>query len=626
MILYAGSTSEFVRDTTYNRIADILATAFMQYYGRSVSPAEYASWCSSLQYVKNLVVERALDDNMIVLEYELPYCSQRIDCTFFGLSYESFPHVALVELKQWSDAEESDIEGNVVTFVGGAERMVAHPAMQVAGYWEHLWDFVIAFQDEQPLGLSACVYCHNYFRKPAQGLHAACYSGFLQEFPVFTKEDFDQLGDWLYRKVGKGGGADVYNRFMKSPIRPSKKLLEHVSAMIDGQRAFSLLNEQITANNTIVDKVRKATRSGQKTVIIVRGGPGTGKSVIALNAVAELARMGKQVLHATGSKSFTTALRKIVGERGGKLFQYFHSFRPARVAEDELDGLICDEAHRIRESSNFRFTKRSEKSGMRQIDELIRAARVSAFFIDDDQVVRGGEIGSTELIKECASDWNAEIYEFELDSQFRCSGSDDYLAWVEDVLELQGSSQGFRFRTTDRMHFEIVSSPTQLQSIIEGKNQEKANSARLVAGFCWPWSDPLPDGTLPDDVVIGDFAMPWEARDEKGRLAPGIPKWFEWASKPEGVHQVGCIYTTQGFEFDYIGVIFGPDLLYDWDQGEWVGRRENSCDPYLKRSGGDFTQYVKNIYRVLLTRGMKGCYVYFVDKQTEKFFKSRMET
>ncbi|MEM5771881.1 MAG: DNA/RNA helicase domain-containing protein, partial [Candidatus Aenigmatarchaeota archaeon] len=123
--------------------------------------------------------------------------------------------------------------------------------------------------------------------------------------------------------------------------------------------------------------------------------------------------------------------------------------------------------------------------------------------------------------------------------------------------------------------------------------------------------------------VIGDFRMPWEGKENK-KLAKGIPPAPLWAATPEGVNQIGSIYTVQGFEFDYIGVIFGNDLVYDPEKKEWVGKPENSADPMLKKAK-DFTKYVKNVYRVLLTRGMKGCYVYFLDKNTENFFKSRIK-
>lgn len=624
MLLYQGSTQDFVQDTVHNRIADLMRQAYEAYYRRSVSPAEYTSWLNSLQAVENLITHHRLYENIIVLEYELPYCNQRIDCTLFGQGIQGDRNVIVMELKQWSEVELADVEGNVLVPGPGGIHMVPHPALQVAGYHQLLQDFIEAFETEPRLFLSSCVYCHNYSKEKSPHLFAEPFRELLSRFPVFAKEDFEALGEYLRKRLAKGAGLEVFHRFMQSPVRPSKKLLEYASRMIEGQKAFSLVNEQITANNTIIDRVKKATRLPRKTVILIRGGPGTGKSVIALNAVAELARMGKIVFHATGSKSFTTTLQRITGKRAAALFRYFNSFKPASTPENSIDALICDEAHRIRESSNDRFTRRRMRSTLPQIDELIRAAKVSVFFIDDHQVVRPGEIGSCQLIREAAKRWNAELWEFELVSQFRCNGSDGYLAWVNNILGLEENDKRI-LTPADRMEFKIFPSPTALHQAIMAKNQEKPNSARLVAGFCWPWSDPNPDGTLVPDVVIGDFAMPWEGREGK-RLAPGIPPWFEWAYRPEGVHQVGCIYTAQGFEFDYIGVIFGPDLVYDPLHTRWVGQPQRSCDPMLKRAQGEeFTTYVKNVYRVLLTRGMRGCYVYFLDKNTEAFFRSRID-
>jgi len=128
-----------------------------------------------------------------------------------------------------------------------------------------------------------------------------------------------------------------------------------------------------------------------------------------------------------------------------------------------------------------------------------------------------------------------------------------------------------------------------------------------------------------DDVVIGEYAKPWNAKSDTGSLAPGIPKESLWAYEADGVNQIGCVYTAQGFEFDYIGVIFGPYLVYVPEKADWQGDRTKSFDAVVKRSGDRFIQMVKNTYRVLLTRGMKGCYVHFMDKNTENFFRSRME-
>ncbi len=172
--------------------------------------------------------------------------------------------------------------------------------------------------------------------------------------------------------------------------------------------------------------------------------------------------------------------------------------------------------------------------------------------------------------------------------------------------------------------FKVFESPFELEKAIKGKVAE-GNTGRITAGFCWPWSDPDGNGNLINDVVIGDFERPWNAKSGAGRLAKGIPKESLWAYDPNGINQIGCIYTAQGFEFDYVGVIVGKDLVYDLDKQDWEGIKENSYDGAVKRSKDQFTALIKNTYRVLLSRGIKGCYVYFIDKDTERFFKSRME-
>jgi hypothetical protein len=289
-----------------------------------------------------------------------------------------------------------------------------------------------------------------------------------------------------------------------------------------------------------------------------------------------------------------------------------------------IDVLIVDEAHRIGKTSNHQFTKPSDKTDMPQINQLIRCAKTSVFFIDDKQIIRSLEIGNTELIKKVANEYNCSIEEVELPSQFRCNGSDNYIEWLESVL---GHSKEKRIlKHQDNFDFKIVSSPEDLYELIKKKNSENNQTARIVAGFCWPWSKILDkDGELIKDVKIGDFAMPWETNDNISKPPKGYVSWYEWAYKPEGIKQVGCIYTAQGFEFDYIGVIVGSDIKYDKKKDALIGNPEGTKDPVLKRNKENFTDYVRNIYRVLMSRGMKGCYVYFVDKDVEKFFKKRIE-
>jgi DUF2075 family protein len=244
------------------------------------------------------------------------------------------------------------------------------------------------------------------------------------------------------------------------------------------------------------------------------------------------------------------------------------------------------------------------------------------FFIDDWQIVRPNEIGSAGYIREYAENLGCEVSDFTLEAQFRCSGSEAFVNWINNTLGVQ-STANVLWTGDEGFDFRIVDSLEDLDAAIRKKVEEDA-SARLTAGFCWPWSKPNSDGTLVEDVQIDGWSRPWNAKSGAGRLAKGIPKESLWAHDPKGIEQVGCIYTAQGFEFDYAGVIFGLDLTYDPDESKWIGDKTKSHDTVVKRSKEQFVDLVKNTYRVLLSRGMKGCYVYFMDKNTERFFRSRI--
>ena len=291
---------------------------------------------------------------------------------------------------------------------------------------------------------------------------------------------------------------------------------------------------------------------------------------------------------------------------------------------NSVDVLLCDEAHRIREVSHNRFTPIQKRTNKPQVEELINTSKVSLFFIDDDQVVRPGEIGSTAFIKNKAEEMNCKIEEYVLDIQFRCSGSEAFINWINNTLGIHKTPNVLWNSKEEEFDFKILKSPIDVENEIRQKEQV-GFSARMMAGFCWKWSMPTRDGHLINDVVIDEYQRPWNAKPEAKKLVPGIPKAPLWAYDPAGIDQIGCIYTAQGFEFDYAGVIFGNDLKYNFENQEWIGIRENSADGVVKRSNDKFIDLVKNTYRVLLTRGMQGCYVYFMDKDTEYFFKSRMD-
>lgn len=621
MLIYKGPTEEFIEHNRYNRIAEIMDEAFLSVTGRHAGASEYASWQNSLTRVRDLIEIAGLKDNYIALEYSVPYNSQsRIDCLLFGKT-STTDNVYLIELKQWTKVEATEIEGNYVeTYTGGNRRIVVHPSQQVKGYHNYLLDFVEEFQSSDPLELTSCAYCHNYSRSDASGLFNPVYHKIIEKFPVFCKEDLSKLATELMNKLSGGQGFEVFNRFMFSRIRPSKKLMDNVKDVIRNGKQYSLLNEQLVAKNLIWGKIRHGLKKNRKSVVIVRGGPGTGKSIIALNVLAEVAERNHTALFVCKSKPFREGLQKLVGGSARNLFINPYFLVPAKIKESGLDVVFVDEAHRLEQTNVHRYMRPEHKSDLPQVDQIIRAARTSVFFIDDKQSVRHLEIGNSEVIREAAARMNAGVDEVELVSQFRCMGSNDYLLWIESVLGFTEEKR--MFQNTEKFDLRIFSSPVELYEELRNREQEKPVSARLVAGFCWPWSDPHPDGTLVKDVRIGDFAMPWETKGDQ--WAGNYPPWHQWAIAQKGFEQVGCIYTAQGFEFDYIGVIIGNDLIYDRETDSLKGDITATKDPVLKRDKVNFENYVRNIYRVLLTRGMKGCYVYIIDKETEMYFRNRI--
>lgn len=620
MQLFLGPESEFAEETTTNRIALRLSQAFEKFYGYGPGADERRSWANSLGRLKDVLARAAPPDAGVVLEYQLPLSSLRLDCLVAGRGKTTGPHAEIIELKQWERTEASEEDDLVVTWLRGANRAVLHPAVQVGRYEQYLRDYHSAFYEPNPIGLGSCVYLHNYRPSSDDPLLSAKFRAEAAAHPVFMAPDFDRISEHLAARIGAGGGLEILHRFSSSKTAPSKDLLKHVAAVLRREPSFVLLDEQLVVYQTVLGAVLKPKAT--KRCIIVKGGPGTGKSVVALSLMADLSGKGRNARYATASKSFTTTLRKIVGARAARQFDYTMNY--GRSPESSVDAVIVDEAHRIRPTSETRFMRREHRTGIPQVEEILRAARVSVFFVDDLQAVLPTHVGSSAYIREHAEKLGIDVHEFELDIQFRCKGSDTFVSWVDNLLGLRESGPSV-YTPTSEFDFRVLGSPEDLDHEIRNRAEE-GHVARVTAGYCWPWSDPKPDGTLVDDVRVGGFARPWNARYDAPRLAAGIPRADLWAYDPAGIDQVGCVYTAQGFEFDYVGVIIGPDISWDPARGGWSGNPEASADRELRRAGGDFDELVKRAYRVLLSRGLKGCYVTATERATLELLRSRVCT
>lgn len=598
------------------RFGDVLAEHMRMSAGISVSAAERRSWHRSLPVLAQDLVQAGLSQVEMLIEYQLPLTSKRADAVLAGQDRRTGGDAyVVVELKQWSHAElfEDDPELVLVEHMGGGPKL--HPVLQAKGYCDYLSDYVSVLR-ERPHAVHGVAYLHNAAKADVADLYDRMRDDRTRLFTQTTRGAFV---DYLRDRFAPAPGAGAADRFLASDIRPSRQLLTVAAAEIRNQTQFVLLAEQRLAYELVLHEVDRAHKQDTKTVVIVTGGPGSGKSVIALALLGELSRQGRPVLHATGSQSFTQTMRRYVGKGSTQvksMFKYFNNF--ADASRNGLDVLICDEAHRIREVSANRYTPAAKRTGRPQVDELLDAARVPVFLLDEHQVVRPGEIGTVEEISRHAAARGLDVRHVPLDAQFRCGGSRRYEDWVLGLLGLDGR-QPVAWGGDDHFDVSLAESPNELESVLRDR-LDAGFSARMTAGFCWRWSDPDGDRLIPD-VVIGDWARPWNAKGE--RAVGGAPPSALWATLPGGFGQVGCVYTAQGFEYDWNGVIVGPDLVVR--DGRLVTVRAASKDPALARgrvSDDQADRLIRNTYKVLLTRGMMGTVLYSVDAQTQRFLAS----
>jgi DUF2075 family protein len=443
------------------------------------------------------------------------------------------------------------------------------------------------------------------------------YKEYLDKAPVFLKKDMVLLRDFIKRFVRYGDSGNLMYRIDQGKIKPSKQLSESLSGMMEGNQEFVLIDEQKLVFETALDLVKQA-QSDSKKVLIVEGGPGTGKSVVAINLLVRLT--GQQLLTQYVTKNaapravYESKLSKTLKRsRFNSLFQGSGSF--INVNANYFDALVVDEAHRLNAKSGM-----YNHLGENQIKEIIQAARCAIFFVDENQKVTTKDIGNKDEIRKWAQRAGAEVVEMELASQFRCNGSDGYLAWLDNTLQIRETANP----TLDGIdyEFQVFDNPAELRDFIFEKNRE-ANKARLVAGYCWDWvsknNPKLTDINFPD---VG-FSLPWNFSKDS----------YLWSIKPDSVGEVGCIHTCQGLELDYVGVIIGEDLVCRDGkvlvQPNKRSQNDSSIKGYKSMLKSDpkkaremARQIIKNTYRTLMTRGMKGCYVYCVDEDLNLYLKS----
>jgi len=614
MILYKNDLKGFKIDVDSNQIGEAIENSFKEKLGRKVAPNEKRSWVNSMSFMEKIVRNADLSDTCgVLLEYVIPSSSNRIDFLVSGEDEGGNKNFVIVELKQWETAEATEKDGVVSTFLGGGIRDTTHPSYQANSYKLFLKDYNENI-DSGALSPFACAYLHNYKEQNPEPLKTSLYSEVIENAPIFFKDDYAKLQDFLRKYVRFGKGEEILYQIEAGKIRPSKKLIEHVEKMYAGNQEFILLDEQKVAYET-ARSVAKNTK--EKSVVVIKGGPGTGKSVISINLLGGLLKDGLNVHFVAPNASFRDVMIHRLAQsesitRLRNLFKGSAGFWDS--GKDTFDVLVVDEAHRLKKKGAYQY------KGKNQVEDIIKSARTSIFFVDDYQMIRPHDIGSISEIKNIAESNKAKIYEIELTAQFRCSGAEGYLNWLDNTLQIKETANFDGWEQKD-FEFKIFEDPNKLREAIKEKH-DKGYNARILAGYAWKWSS-VKEGNKNSDVADVeipefDFRIPWNSR-RSGTT---------WAIDPSGINQAGCIHTSQGLEFDYVGIIVGNDLRFNKETFQyhthWISYKDTAGKSGLKDKPEELTKLVKNIYKVLMSRGMKGCYVYFVDKEVEKYFKSRL--
>lgn len=620
MIVYSATKSEFRDHVRKNRIEEVILDGFRRHLGHSTSSSEIESWKNSMQYMSNVLDDSGIpDDTGVAIEYRIPQTSKRIDFLVTGRNEREGDTVVIVELKQWSDAELTAKDGVVRAFVGGTTREVSHPSYQAWTYAALLRDFNETVQ-EREVELRPCAYLHNM--ESAAVIRNLHYADHLEKAPAFIRSDAARLTAFIKRHIRQGDRGRLMFEIENSRIRPSKNLADELVSMLKGNQEFLMIDDQKLVFETALELARAATVTDKK-VLIVEGGPGTGKSVVAINLLVAL----------TGERLTTQYVTRNAAPRAVYESVLTGTFRKSHITNlfsgsgsytecdaNTFDALIVDEAHRLNERSGL-----YQNMGENQIREIIRAAKCAVFFLDEDQRVTWKDIGSAAEIERWAKSARAEVHRMELQSQFRCNGSDGYMAWLDHVLQIRETAnedlEGIDF------DFRVFDDPNEMIRLIEEKNAER-NRARAVAGYCWDWITKKHERIHEYDIVFEEhgFRRRWNL-DKDGSL---------WIRMPDSVNEVGCIHTCQGLEVDYIGVIVGPDLVIRdgrvVPQPEKRSRMDKSISGYKKTLAKDPEEartradsIIKNTYRTLMSRGQKGCYVYCTDRETGEYLKRKAQ-
>ena len=617
MIVYSSDKKHFIQDVRTNVIATKILDLIRERGLNAGQEREFAAWHNSMKFMRDIVDDSDIDDEVqIAIEYNIPQTSKRVDFIILGADATDRENIIIVELKQWTKAEkvDDDMHFSVRTFVANSNRIVCHPSYQAYSYSRFLGNYSQTIHDRD-IHLVPCAYLHNYLPAFKPALSAEIYKDWYTSAPFFIMDEVQPFADFVKKYVTKKSAhGDLLYLIEKGRIRPTKALQDALSTMVRGTPVFDLLDEQAVCYDMCIRTMLQCLKDQKKRTILVQGGPGTGKSVLAVNLLMHFITCACNAAYVTKNRAPRDAFLSILAgnraENFAEISQLFRSpFGLSQVPANSYDCLIVDEAHRLVKRMYGDWT------GENQVKECIHASLLTVFLLDEDQAVTTKDIGSVQEISKWCRELGSTIImreETKLYSQFRCNGSDAYIQFIDNLLQRQEESVPISLSELN-YDFRVFDDPSAMREALREKNLIN-NKARMVAGYCYNWN--VKNGRGDVDIELpGGFQAKWNLANDK-----------IWAINPRSFEEVGCIHTAQGLEFDYVGVLIGKDLTFDKTTGTIVVNqhaisRDDKSSGIRGASEKEARRLILNTYKTLLTRGQKGCFVYCEDEALREHFK-----
>lgn len=643
MIIYQETKRHFIDACQKQKIAENVRQNMLANGISYFDESEVNSWRRSLPAIAEVLNNTNTDDDVdVAIEYKINQSRDRIDFMIYGRDSENNSNVIILELKQWSSASRTNKKDFVYTNGGGGLKDYWHPSYQAKNYANLLANFNEYIQ-KNSISLHSCAYLHNMDNGNSVLLENLDLFPLTADSPVFLKDDAQKLSDFIAKYV-RHSNKELLYEIENSRIVPSRHLADMLAESLKGNDFFSYDEAQANAVSEIVKTVEEAIYYNEKKTIIIKGGAGTGKSVVAINVLGQLisGKKGKKYNAAyftTNAAPRTLYAQELIGNDYKKnaiknLFKYPSVFKDA--SENKFDCAIIDEAHRV-----FDFKAGvGLKKDVHLLEKIIIGSRVNVFFIDESQAVTKTDYATVERIRETAYRCHSRVIEgpeLELRTQFRVLGGDNYIAFIKSFLGYNHDvthycpSTNYDFRVFDRA--------SDMMELIREKDQECrremyakylqsqlpdniSGRCRVVAGYTYNWISKFQYRDSEDfDIVLddGDFKAKWNLNCSE------VGSDYSWLNDPLSVNEIGCIHTCQGLDLNYCGVIIGKDLAYE--NGELCFHKEANAKTDINsqiKNVDDKTaeMLIRNTYNVLLTRGMKGTYVYCEDPRLRNYLKS----